>query len=429
MLKTRVLLLGAHDSKMAGHVQNTYDQIKDKTDAVMVTLYGYYGKASHCFWPLKGKGLSLWEKIVFFKYSKVFYFAWVYLYSLFRLRCLPIVDKKHPEYSFVGFEFLPYNVNDIIKKCPEGFVPDIIVIYWPSRFISSKMIHDLYQQTKAKIVYSFVDEAPMTGGCHYPMDCKGYLSGCRECPALLHGKKLASEQLKYKEYWLKDVPMHIIGSPYDMRLAKKTNIFINSNAIPGVGLPKVVITSRKEARNSLNIPENKFVVMIGATSIESVRKGFVYTMESINTVKTRINNLLLLVIGKTNTGFKENFPNVDVLELGFVDTNKMMTAYSASDCFLSTTIADSGPQMVNYSIASGTPVVSFSMGIAQDLVLHKETGYIAKFKDSKDLAEGIYYIYSLDSGSYSKMCDCCIHLINQKASQGGWKKQLLDVEQ
>lgn len=427
MRKKKILFLGYHDSNFAGHTYYVYNSLKNITDAVVVTCLGLSGKANHCFWPLNGKGFTLWERIRYFRFSKIFYFLWVYLYSIFRFGCFPVKDKRHPEYDFIGFEFLPYSAGDIMKKCPKGFIPEIIWIGWSSRFISSKIIYDLYKLTKAKIVISFVDEAPMTGGCHYPNECRGYLGGCKSCPALSCGKKIAAAQMRVKEKYLKDIPVYLIGSPYDMRLAKETEMFKNAICFPSVSKPNATITPQKEAREALGIPKEKFVVLIGATNIEGVRKGFSYTIDSINIANRETDDLFLLVIGSTNEAFRLKFPNVEMKELGFVDTNKMVMAYCAADCFLSTTIADSGPQMVNYSVATGTPVVSFSMGIAQDLVLHRKTGYIANFKDSEDLAKGILFLQGLSKEEREQMAEECIKIINEKSSVKGFRQTLLEI--
>lgn len=429
MTKTKVLLLGTHDSKLTGHIQYVFNQIKDDCEAVMVTRFGFYGKAPHCYWPLGGRGLSLWEKIHYFRFSRMFFIVWRYFISLFRTGCIPIIEKKHREYSFADYEYLPYTAKDILKKCPAGFIPDVIWIGWSSRFISSKIIYDLYQLTRAKIVYCFVDEAPLTGGCHYPNECTGYLGGCHNCPALACGKKLAAIQMGLKLAYLKDMPLYLVGTPYDMRLAQKTELFKNSTFLPGIDYPVVQITPQDEARSILGVPLNKYVVLVGAASLEDTRKGFIYSINAINLANRSIEDLFVLVIGRTNEQFKNNFPNVEILELGFVNTEKMVLSYCAADCFLSTTIADSGPQMVNYSIATGTPVVSFSIGIAQDLVLHKDTGYIAKCKDAEDVANGLTFLHGLNPEQKKVMSNKCIKLIKEKSMAPGWMQQLLGIKQ
>ena len=71
----------------------------------------------------------------------------------------------------------------------------------------------------------------------------------------------------------------------------------------------------------------------------------------------------------------------------------MCNLYSASNVYVSSSIADSGPMMVAYSIACGTPVVSYPIGYAFDCVKHENTGYIAEYASIDDLANGIMYFY------------------------------------
>lgn len=80
---------------------------------------------------------------------------------------------------------------------------------------------------------------------------------------------------------------------------------------------------------------------------------------------------------------------------------------------MSPSIDDSGPYMVNYSIACGTPVISFPIGVALDLVIPHQTGYLAKYLDSDDMAKGIIEFYTMSEHKYKMISDNCIRLINQ----------------
>ncbi len=48
------------------------------------------------------------------------------------------------------------------------------------------------------------------------------------------------------------------------------------------------------------------------------------------------------------------------------------------------------------ALACGTPVVAFNTGGIPDMVEHKQNGYLAQFKSSKDFAAGIHYILNSD---------------------------------
>ena len=94
--------------------------------------------------------------------------------------------------------------------------------------------------------------------------------------------------------------------------------------------------------------------------------------------------------------------------MGLLDnTYGIASAYQIADIFICPSIEDSGPTMINQSIMCGTPVVSFEMGVSPDLVITGKTGYMAKLKDSKDLAQGIFEILSLTDDNFNEMSDNC----------------------
>jgi glycosyltransferase involved in cell wall biosynthesis len=97
--------------------------------------------------------------------------------------------------------------------------------------------------------------------------------------------------------------------------------------------------------------------------------------------------------------------------LGLLANNEQLAAaYQAADIFVCPSIEDAGPMMINQSIMTGTPVVSFEMGVALDLVITGETGFRAKLKDSADFARGLNDILQLDDKAYRKMCSTCREL-------------------
>lgn len=414
--RLKVLLLGEHDSKLAGHIQYDYLNMPSEVDAWMVTLIGQEGKTENNFY-------GILNSPILSRVQRLFAQIYRWVYCIFHLGCFPILDSRHREHAFYDFEYYPYSAQKILKKCPKGFVPDIISIHWHQGFLNTKLIRDLYRDTGAKILLNFVDEAHFTGGCHYPVECENYLSNCEDCPALRFGKKLASAQLASKRDNLFELPLIIYGTPYDIKLAEKTTLFKKAKKLYSVQKPFVKQIDRGEARKILNIGDDKFVVFVGASSIGEVRKGIKYSIKALEIAGRQIDNLLVLVAGRATMSI--NVPNM--LNLGFVDFEKLMCCFSASDCFLSTTIADSGPMMVNYSIALGTPVVSFAVGIAVELVVHRKTGYLAKYKDPDDVVEGIKFFSNLSNAERIEISDNCKTIIEQKETPS-WIKQLLAYE-
>jgi glycosyltransferase involved in cell wall biosynthesis len=80
--------------------------------------------------------------------------------------------------------------------------------------------------------------------------------------------------------------------------------------------------------------------------------------------------------------------------------------FSASDLYVSTSLEDSGPLMINMSIMSGTPVVSFAMGVAFDLV-NEHTGALVPLGDADLLAAKMFSCLNdeqFKNGTISKEC-------------------------
>lgn len=396
--KLRVLMLGSDDNRLQGHVYSAFERMPDFYDKRLVIFDSHYHDTQRSFV----------DSATFVgKVKRKIYRKWQLVRKIWNTGIFVQIDLDKQEYCFYGNEFTSITARKILKKC-EGFVPDIISVYWVAGFISSKVIKDLYHLTGAKIVFVFVDEAHMTGGCHYPVDCKGYLNGCNNCPALSKGKKMAAIQMHCKQENLKGIPKFIIGSPYDCRLAMASPLFKDAKVFSAIAIPKMPSIGYLEARKVFGISDQEFVIMIGANSLADVRKGMIYSMQAIKKFAFCHYNVCVLALGKMNNIDVLDVGNARIITPGFVDFNKLSAAFAASDCFLNTTVADSGPVMVNFSIVMNTPVVSFDIGIAQDLVLHKKTGYIARYKDADDVANGIEFLYNSDRGTIKKECNALI---------------------
>jgi glycosyltransferase involved in cell wall biosynthesis len=256
--------------------------------------------------------------------------------------------------------------------------------------------------------------APFTGGCHYSWECKGYQNNCGKCPGLYSSDPfdLTYENLSYKKKYISKTNIQIIaGSEWQYRQAKNSSLFrdkpvhkILLSIDPSVFRP----LDKGEIKLKFGILSVKKVVFFGSVGLSDQRKGMLYLIESLKILKEitkKTNpelekNILLLIAGERSEGIAGSLP-FESLYLGLLNnTFGIASAFQAADIFVCPSIEDSGPMMINQSIMCGTPVVSFEMGVALDLVKNGETGYRAKIKDSVDLAQGIYNILTLESDKY-----------------------------
>lgn len=316
--------------------------------------------------------------------------------------------KKRPGYLF-NYHYYNISARKILRKVP--FIPDIILIGWYDFFLRPKTISDLHELSGAKIVISMIDQFVLGGGCHYPFECSGYENGCTHCP-LVRFPRLASSIWNEKAKFWKNIPLTILGTEGDLDMVRRTSLFTHAKLLKLAGVPEIpFIMSKSEARNLFEISEEDFVLLFGATFLTDPRKGLYELYESIlfflNSNKLE-KHITLLILGNHDKQFSalEN-ENVTIKAPGYLNKEEMYKAYYACDVFVSPSLADSGPYMVNYSIACGRPVLAFNIGIAVELVKTGETGYLAKYKDIRDFACGLNYFYNLSEDEYKRIgCKC-----------------------
>lgn len=344
-----------------------------------------------------------------------------YLYYKFfrlvgQLLFAPYGDMR---WYYKGYDFA--NANDILKRLTR--VPDYVIICTHQYFLSPKTIQKLYEATQATFIFIMVDEKLLGGGCAYPLECREYENGCRNCPRYRYAKFIPRYVVRQKEKYLSPIPFHVVGTSYDLNKTKSVLYLKDKKKYPIVGVPTIPFRQTKaEARSSLGIPSDNFVMMAGAKNIKNPIKGFKEMMESIALFSKGINEdkkITLLLSGNNILEYK--IPdNIQVVTLGFLSLDELFTAYYACDVYLSPSLYDSGPYMVNYALACGRPVIAFPVGVALDLVVHGTTGWLATWKNTKEFSEGILYFYQKNQVELAQIeTECVNHILS-------YKKSLLD---
>lgn len=413
-----ILILNTHNPlKASGIVAlDLFNQLKKSGHEVKLLVNDYDKNYPEGIISLESLFFLRWKTIL----SKV---EWRLnkLERVIRLRKQIITDTN---YFFLELKEQKqfYKTKTLLKK--SKIRPDVIIILFAKGFINIKNIYELYNKTHAKIFWLMFDMAPFTGGCHYAWDCIGYQESCGTCPALFSSDPfdISYKNLIYKKAYLDQINIQILaGSEWQYKQVKMSTLFKN-NPIHKILLPidssvfKPV--DKEKLKMAMKLTANKKIIFFGAVGLSDVRKGMHYLIDSLNKLKEIIknsdsdlgNNILLLVAGKGFDAIVDLLP-FESHYIGYLDNNYgIASAYQSADIFLCPSIEDSGPMMINQSIMSGTPVVSFEMGISLDLVITGETGYRARLKDSSDMAQGIYNILKLNSDDYNRLSMRCREL-------------------
>lgn len=333
--------------------------------------------------------------------------------------CLKLIHKNPKYYFFNTIELVSFfSADTILSLLP--YQPDIIICHWISKFINMKVIYDMQKKTGAKVIWHFLDMAPMTGGCHYAWQCKRYQKKCGMCPAIYSHRAidLSSINILIKNHFLEKIKPIIITPTRELfDQCKKSSLFKNRQ-IHKILLPidlNIFTPGKKiQLRRKFGIPTTSKVISIRSDMPQQKRKGFDYILKSLTIFKKiHIGKIHIVIIGKISDSDRKKIPFTNTVFSSLIGNHDLADVYRLSDVLLSASIQDSGPMMINEAISSGLPVVSFPIGVSKDLIFNSKTGYISRMKSSSDLADKLRVLFSLKKPAYQKMSQNCRRLACQ----------------
>jgi glycosyltransferase involved in cell wall biosynthesis len=327
-----------------------------------------------------------------------------------------IIDKSYlkkylgyaPNNFSVAFSTALVHQNNAIKSA------DLLHLHWINdSFISIAEIKKLSLLNK-KIVWTFHDMWPFTGGCHYSGSCLNYEKVCGNCPVLHSNDKmdLSFKQLADKINSFKNIDIKIITPSRWLAEKARSSMLFKDKAIHAIsnGLNTDVYKPLDKIflRSKFNINSNKRIILFGAVNaLKDERKGLKYLLEALNIIKVQdpenTLNIELAVFGSEEDNsislpFKTHF-------LGNLSGDKaVIDAYNIADIFAIPSLEDNLPNTIMEAMSCGVPVVGFNVGGIPEMIDHLQNGYIAQPFSANNLAEGILWILE-DSARYQKLSE------------------------
>lgn len=280
---------------------------------------------------------------------------------------------------------------------------DIIHLHWINGgFVNIKHLAKIDKP----IVWTMRDMWPMTGGCHYSMECEKYKTGCGTCEQLQSsGYDLSRYVLNRKKKYIPKT-MKLVGiSHWLSDKARESELFrefdmrtISNN----IDTKEFFPVEKKVARGILGIKTQKKIILIGSTSLKDFYKGFGKFQEAVSGLdKTKY---FLCFFGNVDKHVAEEL-GFEYKSFGYLNDNiSLRLAYSSADVFVAPSLMDAFGKTLAEAMACGTPVVCFDATGPKDIVTHKIDGYKAKPFESEDLAYGIEWV--LGSPNYDDLCLC-----------------------
>jgi glycosyltransferase involved in cell wall biosynthesis len=280
---------------------------------------------------------------------------------------------------------------------------DIIYLHWVlAGFLNYKNIEDLAKLGKPIIVFMH-DMWTITGGCHYSFSCENYKTDCSSCQMFPNG----GSQLPMKEFKKKlklyntHKNLHFLAPSTWLFDLAKTSMLTKGKDI--VKIPNLVdakpfkLVDQKSAREILGLNASDTIILFGAVSPRSPYKGWSFLTKALEHLATKknITNITVAVFG---SDYDEEIASAIPFKTQFLgrlrDEYSTATAYNAADVFVAPSLAETFGLVVLEALRCQTPVAAFDTGGINDIIEHKQNGYLAKYKDAEDLAKGIEFCLS-----------------------------------
>lgn len=298
-----------------------------------------------------------------------------------------MVQNKNQFFSFNG-------IGVSLKKNKKVREADILQIHWISNGYVT--IDELLRYVNGgnKIVWTLHDMWAFTGGCHYTNMCEKYIDKCENCKCTVgQNQNVLKQQMKKKQLFANDNVTVVGCSRWMCDCARNSSVMVKSNIVCLHNCIDTQIFKASEKnkiqklKEELHILDTQNCLLIGAMDLHDKRKGIEYVDLILKNFSNK--NYVLLVFGKCSYQIETD---VRQIYLGnVVEEKKLALFYSMADVFLAPSKEENLANTVLESISCGTPVVAFQIGGMQEMINHKENGYLAEPYDVADFCKGIEF--------------------------------------
>lgn len=278
---------------------------------------------------------------------------------------------------------------------------DVIVLSWINQGLVSLNGLKRLGKLGKKIFWTMHDMWCLTGICHHAHECTAYTESCGKCP-FLHSHK--HNDLSHKT-WLRKKKIYdsvpITFLPVSNWLAEKCRqssllrdkpVKVIPNAFP----IETFVTRSDIKVTSYDINYNADLILFGAARIDDPIKGLDYTIKALNYIfdnhPDTANRSMVVFFGdlRNRSALDElRFPHRWIGRIN--DPKALRLLYARAKIVLSTSLYETLPGTLIEGQAAGCYPVSFGEGGQADIITHLDDGYIARYKDIEDVAEGIMW--------------------------------------
>lgn len=284
---------------------------------------------------------------------------------------------------------------------------DIICLNWFNQgLLNTEGIRQLHRMGK-KIIWTLHDMWAFTGICHHAYECDHYEDKCGGCMFISGGggpDDLSHRIWEKKMEVYSEVPITFVTvSRWLERKARSSSLLRDKpvttihNAFP----IESFYTAPPAHVDTLLTVSKPNLILMGAARLDDPIKGLQYAIDALNIIFDRYpevaDSTAIYLFGAMRNPEILDTLRVSHRWLGMVRDPKILRyLYASAKVVLSTSLCESLQGTLIEGQAAGAIPVTFGGDGREDIVTHLENGYIARYRDPADIAEGILWALNAD---------------------------------
>lgn len=319
---------------------------------------------------------------------------------------------------------------------------DVIHLHWVNQGMLS--LGDLRKiiNSGKPVVWTMHDAWPSTAICHLTLGCRQFTSQCHQCKYLSdensgvrRGEAWLARVWRNKQRLLQRSDITFVACSRWLESEAKASAMLRGLHI--VNIPNCIDTrkfcpgDRQEARRQEGLPEDRRLVLFVCQRLTNAYKGMDYLIEACRKLAdehpSMADEVSVVLLGSHADEVASLLP-FPAIAVGYVsDEQRMVRLYRSADVFVLPSLSENLPNTIMEAMACGIPCLGFRVGGIPEEIDHQRTGYVARYRDASDLANGLrWLLYEADSKSLAKEC---VRKVTQCYSQAAVAVKYTEVYQ
>ena len=317
--------------------------------------------------------------------------------EIIKSKSLTYLQSKFIQYGsdlITPISLQPNSLDKIISKY------DLVHLHSTYNILDHKGLTSLVDSGK-KIVITLHDQRWFTGGCHYSLDCRGFLGNCTDCPQATSLGKIFVENsfMKLHKIISRNQQIKIISpskwlADYanDSKILNGQRIKVIRNPIPTFN-PSFY--DSVEARRNQVTNKSKSIVFV-SDNLQNPLKGLSILLEALQLLKpSELNHFQLILIGNNPPDLSELPFRTTVAKV--YTTKELWLKIKEADALVVPSIQDNLPNVIGEAFSVGLKVIGSNIGGIPE-VITPSNGFLFEKNNARQLAE----ILSNFDTNYSK---------------------------